>query len=60
MMKQLTDNIEFPFAAIGLLADNCLNYSASTMNIQYNSHKGQPYLRVEDDAKLTLSNEELE
>ena len=30
------------------------------MNIEYNEFNGEPYLKIEDDSKIMMSNEELE
>ena len=38
-MNQLIENIDFPFCALGLLADNAFNYGATAIQFQYNSHK---------------------
>lgn len=49
--------MDFPFSAFGILADNCSNYSATMMNIEYNEFNGEPYLKIEDDSKIMMSNE---
>ena len=35
MVDELIENMDFPFSAFGILADNCINYSATYMNVQF-------------------------
>ena len=60
MVDELIECMDFPFSAFGILADNCYNYSATMMNIEYNEFNGSSYIKVEDDSKIMMSNEELE
>lgn len=62
IIDDMVANIDFPFAAFGLLIDNAMNNDAALLKISYFHALGQQkqrLLKFEDDAKLNWTDEEL-
>jgi hypothetical protein len=57
----MVSNIEFPFAAIGLLIDNAVLSAASLVTIDYHEQMGKmklKLLRIEDNASYSWTEED--
>lgn len=54
--------IEFPFAAFGLLIDNSVSQSSSSIIVKIDKHssEGQYIIRIDDNARHPWSDDELE
>ena len=62
LIEQISDNIEFPFAAFGLLVDNSVNCGASHINIYFHESFGSQNvntIRIEDNSKIKWTDDEL-
>ena len=61
LLEDIADSIEFPFAAFGLLMDNCIFHSASFVKIEYHEYivdYRQRVIKIADNAKLAWTEEE--
>jgi hypothetical protein len=54
-VDSIIETIEFPFAAMGLLVDNCLTLGATTVNICMEGPPTDYVLKIEDNGKIGWS-----
>jgi hypothetical protein len=55
----MAQSLEFPFSAFALLTDNAMSLNADKIVISVEGDRGHQWFRIEDNGKITWTEEEL-